>query len=217
MIKLIVVSEDALGEPTGPSTVDVLSRLSPLGTAAVAEEVRRVLHRTWPLLPADIDDLCAALLVERRRWPDPWPVVGFDLHPYAASALRELRRIAPVELLVDLPATCGPQRVDALLDGCGPLVDRAHTTYERGSRKPDFRLWRDLAVEHDIHEWELVHVGPTWIGDVLGPVSAGCRAVHLARREGWSPPPHQWPRGRERIGTTVDLRDVPAVVGQWLG
>lgn len=216
MIKLIVLAADGvLGESTGPSTVEVLCRLSPLGPAAVGEEVRRVLHRSWPLLPGHVEDLCAALLIERRRWPEPWPDAGFELYPYAAMALAELRRIAPVELLVDMPATCGPRRLGKLLDTCAPLIDRVHTSYELGSRKPDFRLWRDRLVEHDIGGWELVNVGPHWNEDVLGPVAAGCRAVHVTPRGEASPAPHQWPRGRERIGVAADLRDVPAAIGQW--
>lgn len=216
MISLIVTDVGhTLGTFAGPSTAEFLRALSPLDLATIAEETRRVLHRQRALTAEHITDLCAALLIDPDSWPDPWPTSGFEPFPYTNAALADLKSIAPIEALSNLPVTTGPSRMKALAAACGHHIDRIHTSYQRGMRKPDHRLWRAIAIERGVRPEDIVHIGDQWHQDILGAVAAGCRAIHVNTGHRPVPPPHTWPAGQDRIGLADNLRGALDILRQW--
>lgn len=215
MIRLIVADAGHTLGVFAPGTADRLTELSPLSREVVAEESRRVLHRTPELAEEHIADLCAALLIDRDEWPAVWPRGEFTAYPYAAAVLDELAAIAPVVVLSNIPVTSGPGRM-ADLQAQLPQVSRVYTSYGMRMRKPDFRLWQALAADHGCSTGELVHIGDQFTNDVCGAVFAGCRGVYVNTRQRPAPPVEQWPAAPDRIGAAEDLRGVPPIITAWL-
>jgi FMN phosphatase YigB (HAD superfamily) len=216
VIALFVIDAgDTLGTYTGPDTVEVLKHLSPLNPRAVGEESRRVLHRNHPLTAEHVADLCAALLIDPSQWPDPWPANGFVPFPDTNAVLADLARIAPIEVLTNLAVTTGPSRMTALREACGQHIGRIHTSYQRGLCKPDYRLWKSIALERGIHPGDIVHIGDGWTQDVRGAVAAGCRAIHVSTHGRPAPHRRTWPADEDRIGVAGDLRGVLDIVHRW--
>ncbi|MGW4527884.1 HAD family hydrolase [Amycolatopsis sp. NPDC004378] len=215
MIRLIVADAGHTLGVFSPGTADRLAELSPLPKAVVAEESRRVLHRTPELTEEHITDLCASLLIDRALWPDAWPPGEFTAYPYASAVLDDLAAIAPIVVLSNIPVTSGPGRM-ADLQAQLPQVSRIYTSYGMRLRKPDFRLWQAIAADHGCSVGELVHLGDQFANDIRGAAFAGCRAVYVNTRQRPAPPPEQWPAGPDRIGAADDLRGVPPIITAWL-
>jgi putative hydrolase of the HAD superfamily len=97
--------------------------------------------------------------------------------------------------------------LEGALDRCGlgDAFDVVVTSAQAGARKPhpriyDYTLARCGAVAAE----EVLFVGDTWGPDVVGPVSAGMRAVHIWREDDQRETPAP-PDGAARI---TDLRGV---------
>lgn len=215
VIRLIVADAGHTLGLFAPDVVDRLVALSPLPEVVIAEESRRVLHRTPELTEEDIIDLCAALLIDRAAWPQVWPRGEFTAYPYASAVLDELTEIAPVVVLSNVPVTSGPGSMEDLQAQL-PQVSRIYTSYGMRLRKPDFRLWQAIAADHGCTTAELLHLGDQFTNDVRGAVFAGARAVYVNTRQEPAPPAGQWPAGPDRIGVADDLRGVPAIITTWL-
>jgi FMN phosphatase YigB (HAD superfamily) len=214
VVKLIVT--DA-GETLGtfrPGTAELLERLSPLPPPVIAEESRRVLHRTPFVTAEQIIDLCAALLIDPVTWPADWPTGRFDAYTYTSAVLDQLITVAPVVVLSNIPCTSGPGRMADLREQL-PQVSAVYTSYGMQMRKPDHRLWEAIAADHGCSTTDVVHLGDQWTNDVCGAVFAGCRAIYVNTRETPAPPVEQRPAGPDRIGVTADLRGVPGILAAW--
>jgi FMN phosphatase YigB (HAD superfamily) len=181
----------------------------------VAEESRRVLHRTPELTAEHITDLCAALVIDPAAWPQAWPPVRFTAYSYASAVLDQLAQMAPVVVLSNIPLTTGPQRM-ADLQAQLPQVSRVYTSYDMRMRKPDHRLWEAIAADHRCTTGEIVHLGDQFGNDVEGAVFAGCRAVYVNTRRRPVPPVVEWPAGPDRIAVADDLLGVPPIVEAWV-
>jgi FMN phosphatase YigB (HAD superfamily) len=220
MIGLITTDVgDTLGRFLTPKVGDILSALSGIPPIEgkswiIDEEERRFLHTTPELTDKVIYDLCGALLIDRREWPDPWPRGGFRAYPYTNSVLAELRTIAPVAALSNI-SVLGSTRMDDLAEQCGAYIEDIYTSYAMRRRKPDPRLWIDIADVYGVPVDEVVHIGDRWVNDICGAFHAGARAIYLTgTREDHNPvPPHD--EMRERVAIVNDLRDVPAVIRTW--
>lgn len=211
MIELIVVDAGhTLGVCTGPNTTDVLAERSPLPRNEIAEQERRILHRAT-LTEQLISDLCYELHIDPNRWPLPWPATGFELYDYTTSALAELAKIAPVIVLSNMDSASGPARLGRLAVQCDPHLAGIWTSYNLGSRKPDPRLWRQLAAVYEVDLRNVVHIGDSWVPDVHGPIRAGCHAIYVETREK-APDLRDWPESLGRIAMAKDLQDAVADV-----
>jgi FMN phosphatase YigB (HAD superfamily) len=220
MISLITTDvRDTLGIFTKPTVKQILFDLSGIPAVEdkaqiVGEVARRFLHTTPELTDEVIWDVCGALLIDRRDWPDPWPRGGFLPYPYTNQVLAELSQIAPVTALSNL-SILGATRMDDLDRYCGQYLDDIHTSYDMRRRKPDPRLWLDIADIYRIAADEIVHIGDRWVHDICGAYHAGAHAIHVTgTRDDHHPiPPHDELGGR--VAVVTDLRDVPAVIRAW--
>lgn len=216
MVDLIVVDAGhTLGTFDKPGTHATLGELSRLSKTVIEEECRRFLHCAPALTEEVITGICNALLIDPQAWPRPWPARGFTAYPYTLRVLGELREIAPVVVLSNVAVTCGQGRMDELVKQCAPHIDRTYTSFAMGMRKPDRRLWHAISVEHGVRPERMVHLGDQWVNDVLGAVSAGCRAVLTNTRGSSTPSPEQWPVGRDRIAVAADLRGTVDILRAW--
>jgi FMN phosphatase YigB (HAD superfamily) len=216
VIELIVVDAGHTLGVFRPGTADLLEQLSPLPRHVIAEESRRVLHRTPVLTDEHVADLCAALLIDPATWPTTWPRGEFDAYPYASTVLNHLTTtVAPVVVLSNIPCTSGPGRMADLQEQL-PQVSAVYTSYGMRMRKPDHRLWESIAADHGCTTEHMVHIGDQFTNDVLGAVFAGCRAIYVNTRGHDAPAVEQWPVGPERIGVAGDLSGVPAILDAWI-
>lgn len=210
---------DTLGEFTGPSVKDTLYQLSRIPETAakaaiIGEEERRFLHTTPELTDRVIWNLCHALLIDRRQWPDPWPRGGFQAYSYTNRLLAQLCTLAPIAALSNI-SILGSTRMDDLAEQCGHYVRNIYTSYDMGRRKPDLTLWLDIADVYGIPADEIVHIGDRWVNDICGAVDAGARAIYLTgTRQHLGPIPlHDF--SPNQVAVVNDLRDVPAVLRAW--
>jgi hypothetical protein len=91
---------DTLGTVTKPRVKDILfdpTRIPAVDGKAwiIDDEERRFLHTRPELTSTVLWDLCGALPIDRRDWPDPWPRGSFAPYPYTNRVLAELCQIAP--------------------------------------------------------------------------------------------------------------------------
>jgi FMN phosphatase YigB (HAD superfamily) len=220
MISLITTDVgDTLGIFTKPRGKDILCGLSGIPAVVgkaqiIGEEERRFLHTAPELTDRVIWDLCGALLIDRREWPDPWPRGGFLPYPYTNSVLAELRRIAPIAALSNL-SVLGATRMDDLDQYCGQYLDNIYTSYDMRRRKPDPSLWIDIADVYGVPVNQVVHIGDRWVNDICGARHAGAYAIYVTgTREDHNPiPPYD--QLSDRVAVVNDLRDVPAVIRAW--
>jgi FMN phosphatase YigB (HAD superfamily) len=212
-----------LGRFGKPSTADILHRLSKLPETEgkrriIEEEERRFLH-TAPALTAEvIDGICGALLIDPATWPHTWPGGRFAAFDYTPAALAELRKVAPIVTLSNVGILCGPERMSNLVKQCGTYIDEVFTSYSLACRKPDPRLWVELANGYGIPTSEVVHIGDQWVNDVCGATFAGARAICVAATRAPAPmipAVRDWPPGPDRIAVVDDLRQAVAVVQEW--
>lgn len=219
MIRLITLDAGhTLGVFGPPGTDELLCSVSPLNKARVKEEARRFLHTTPKPTEEVIKRLCGALMTRREDLPAPgeWPRGRFTPYPYAADAVTAMLEITGAKAVVisNIPNTTGPGRM-ADLRAHFPMIDHTYTSYDMQMRKPDAELWQIAAADRGVELDEIVHIGDQWINDVHGAVFAGCRAIYVNTR-GYPPPPDaQWPAGRDRIGTTTDLRGAVHIIQAW--
>lgn len=200
-----------LGRFTGPSVTEVLTDLSPWGRlnpAGVRARVQSILHIAPELTEDVIRRVCDALLIDRDRWPSPWPSGGFQPFPDAADALTALADIATVVALSNLSVT-GQDRLDAVERHLGRHLSAIYTSFALGGRKPERWLWHDIATRHHTTTDGLVHCGDRWIEDVLGASYAGARAVWVPY-EPTLPAPVSPPEVADRITTSPNLRALAA-------
>jgi putative hydrolase of the HAD superfamily len=81
--------------------------------------------------------------------------------------------------------------LDVVLESTGlaPLIDVAVTSARIGYRKPHAAIYAAVLALMDVPPSEAVFVGDSWKPDVLGPLSAGMRTVHVWRGGGIEEPP----------------------------
>lgn len=216
MVGLIVVDVGStLGEFTGPKTAEVLAPYALLDIPRINEESRRFLHCAPKLTDEVKERMCHAIVMDPANWPDPWPDGGFDPYPYTLDVLAQLSQIAPVVALSNVPVTAENDRMPTVTEKCGAYLREVATSYTMGMRKPDRTLWHTLCDRHGVAPEDVVHIGDDWMADVLGAVSAGCRAVFVDTRGCGTPSPTQWPCGPGNITVGADLRDGLTATRQW--
>ena len=215
---------DTAGLFTGPRVADILYELSGIPDSdeskrdIVGEAERTFLHVHSELTSELLQGLCGALIIDQDKVPDPWPGGGFEPYDYTNSVLADLRSIAPVVVLTNISmvsASC----IRELAQKCGDFIDEIITSYDAGVRKPNPRLWTDIARVYNVPASKIVHIGDRWNNDVLGAASAGARAIHVCgTRHHQRPAPMQdeWPVGLDRISVVPTLEQVPAVIRQWI-
>ncbi|MFJ6770829.1 HAD family hydrolase [Kitasatospora sp. NPDC091257] len=90
--------------------------------------------------------------------------------------------------------------------GLGAVVDVVVGSARAGARKPHPLIYRALLERCGLRAGEVLFVGDMWAPDVLGPLAAGMRPVHLCRPDpavrGAEPP---LPAGAARIRGLRDL------------
>jgi putative hydrolase of the HAD superfamily len=120
--------------------------------------------------------------------------------PEVPSVLAELRRRG---LTIGVCSNWNWDLEDVLAStGLAPLVDVAVTSARVGYRKPHAAIYRSMLTALGVTAPEALFVGDSWKPDVLGPIDAGMRSVHVWRRQGTDEPPSLVP-GASRI---TDLR-----------
>jgi putative hydrolase of the HAD superfamily len=100
--------------------------------------------------------------------------------------------------------------LEGALEGCGlgGAVDVVVTSARAGARKPHPRIYaHTLDRCGGVAPGDVVFVGDTWEPDVVGPISAGMRAVHVWRDDDQREPPPP-PNGAERIADLRGLLDL---------
>lgn len=220
MIGLITTDVgNTLGVFPKPSVNDLLYELSGIPAVEgrawiVGEEERRFLHTVPELTSKVVSDICNALLIDRRAWLDPWPRGAFTSYPYANAVLAELRRIAPIAALSNIPILDDTRMAD-LAQQCGEYIEDIYTSCAMRRRKPDPTLWLDIATAYRVRVGDVVHIGDRWVNDVCGAVAAGARAVYLASTRHDHRPIPPYDDIADHVAIVGDLRDVPAVLRAW--
>jgi putative hydrolase of the HAD superfamily len=68
--------------------------------------------------------------------------------------------------------------------GVAPLIDVAVTSARVGYRKPHAAIYESILGALGVTASEALFVGDSWHPDVLGPIEAGMRSVHVDRTQG---------------------------------
>jgi putative hydrolase of the HAD superfamily len=112
--------------------------------------------------------------------------------PEVPSVLAELRRRG---LTIGVCSNWGWDLEAALrATGVDALIDVAVTSARVGYRKPHTAMYESILGALGVAAPETIFVGDSWEPDVLGPIGAGMRSVHVDRapargeRAGASPP-----------------------------
>ena len=92
-----------------------------------------------------------------------------------------------------------------------PLLDVAVTSAQAGFRKPHPGIYEHTLARLDTKPGEAVFVGDSWAPDILGPVSVGMSAVHIARDPNETTP--ELVAGAHRIGDLRELLTMSAIAG----
>lgn len=218
MIRAVVCDAGGtLGSFTGRSIEQILQPLSLRAPGDPEfDRIRWMLNCTPAMTDTVIEHVCGALLIDPGEWPGPetWQDCGFDAFDGAAGVVAELRdRGVPVVVLSNGPVTAA-HRIHAL-QARVPTITRIYTSYGMGMRKPDPRLWRQIAGDLGVRTDEILHVGDQWTNDILGAANAGCYALHVATRE-QPPDSSTWPEAltSRTVALGASIRDViPALHG----
>ena len=99
----------------------------------------------------------------------------------------------------DLDVVLGTTGVEELIDG-------AVTSARVGYRKPHAAIYRSILATLGVAASEALFVGDSWEPDVLGPIGAGMRSVHIWRSGASGTPPALVP-GSSRINDLTRLLD----------
>jgi putative hydrolase of the HAD superfamily len=117
--------------------------------------------------------------------------------PEVPSVLAELRRRG---LAIGVCSNWNWDLDDVLQKtGVAPLIDVAVTSARVGYRKPHVAMYESILAALGVAAPEAVFVGDSWEPDVLGPIDAGMRSVHVWRSTGTEEPPALTP-GAIRVG-----------------
>ena len=101
--------------------------------------------------------------------------------PEVPSVLAELRQRG---LAIGVCSNWGWDLDDVLQStGLAPLIDHAVTSARVGYRKPHAAMYESILTALAVTAPEALFVGDSWRPDVLGPIDAGMRSVHIERRE----------------------------------
>jgi putative hydrolase of the HAD superfamily len=120
--------------------------------------------------------------------------------PEVPSVLTALRRRG---MIIGVCSNWNWDLVDVLEStGVAPLVDVAVTSARAGYRKPHAAIYQSVLATLGVTAPEALFVGDSWEPDVLGPIDAGMRSVHVWRSKGTDEPPPLVP-GASRM---TDLR-----------
>jgi putative hydrolase of the HAD superfamily len=122
--------------------------------------------------------------------------------PEVPSVLAELRRRG---LTIGVCSNWNWDLDDVLHStGVAPLIDDAVTSARVGYRKPHPAVYESVLSALGVTAPEALFVGDSWEPDVLGPIDAGMRSVHIARmQEGEAGPLPPLVTGATRV---TDLR-----------
>ena len=102
--------------------------------------------------------------------------------PEVPSVLAELRRRG---LAIGVCSNWNWDLDDVLRStGVAPLIDRAVTSARVGYRKPHRAMYECILAVLRVTAAEAIFVGDSWQPDVLGPIDAGMRSVHVDRTPG---------------------------------
>ncbi|MFI6770499.1 HAD family hydrolase [Streptomyces sp. NPDC050355] len=152
------------------------------------------------------EDQLDGLVAELDRAMKAIHLALFDDVPEALAALRDrgLRVAVCSNWFWDLDRAV--ERV-----GLGGLVEVTVSSARAGARKPHPLPYRTVLDRCGLRPDEVLFVGDVWAPDVVGPLAAGMRAVHLWRPDravtGIAPPP---PPGAARI---AGLRELMGLLG----
>ncbi len=102
--------------------------------------------------------------------------------PEVPSVLAELRRRG---LAIGVCSNWNWDLDDVLQStGVAPLIDHAVTSARVGYRKPHRAMYESILTALHVTAPEAIFVGDSWTPDVLGPIDAGMRSVHVDRTPG---------------------------------
>lgn len=182
-------------------SVDQLDGVEHLEASRSEEEYERWQEARWTGMLRDcgMNDTAMVPVIGAVRAQ----VASFRVRPFAeaAAVLDDLRR-AGVTV-----AVCSNWHwdLDSYLAESGLLdrVDLAITSARVGARKDHPRIYAHTLEALDADPAETLFVGDSWAPDVLGPIAAGMRAVHVSRDSTEGPP---LPAGAARVGDLTEVR-----------
>jgi putative hydrolase of the HAD superfamily len=120
------------------------------------------------------DDLVDAMVEADLR-------TAMVVFPEVPSVLAELRRRG---LTIGVCSNWNWDLDDVLLStGVAPLIDVAVTSARVGYRKPHRAMYESILSALGVTAPEVIFVGDSWEPDVLGPIDAGMRSVHIDRTQ----------------------------------
>jgi putative hydrolase of the HAD superfamily len=134
------------------------------------------------------DDELEPLVADLHQATKTYTLAAYDEVPEVLAELRERGLVLAVCSNWDWDL----ERAVASV-GLDVLVDAIVTSAQAGARKPHPRIFDHTLARCRLAPSEVLFVGDTWVPDVVGPLAAGMRPVHLWR-------PDQAERARE-IGT----------------
>jgi putative hydrolase of the HAD superfamily len=104
------------------------------------------------------------------------------VYPEVRPVLEELRRRG---LIIGVCSNWGWDLEAALhATGVGALIDVAVTSARIGYRKPHGAMYESILGSLRVAAPEAIFVGDSWEPDVVGPIAAGMRSVHVDRAQG---------------------------------
>jgi FMN phosphatase YigB (HAD superfamily) len=167
-----------IGRSDGPSLGPSLVAASPLSPSRARHVLRSRLYTLPELSPAVVADVCQELQIAPSSFSKERPVGAFQSFPGSVAAVRHLSYYGTMVTLSNV--TCSEVDTDELDQLFSPwIVDHFHSC-RTGYAKPDPRAFLHVAEQFNTDIRNLIHIGDDWECDVLGPLSAGARAIYIA-------------------------------------
>ncbi|MFI5804449.1 HAD family hydrolase [Streptomyces sp. NPDC051561] len=178
-----------LGEPEGVSFTQRLSSLSALPAEQSKRVVQQHLHAAAPDDEEAVGAVCRQLGITRSDFPRTHRPASFTVWPGSSEALARIAAVVPVVTLSNVTywddQGCDVRALFA------PHVRAHYPSWRVGFAKPDPRAVQTVARLHGVLPAEVLHVGDSYVYDVLGARAAGAQALWVRDRRSPSAPPPQ--------------------------
>jgi len=131
------------------------------------------------VVAAGIDEVfCAALVPDLYKASKDYTLAAYD------EVADELAGLRSADVMVAICSNWDWDLDDAVASvGLSHLVDVTVTSAQAGARKPHPRIYNHALERCGLKPEQVLFVGDTWGPDVVGPLAAGMKAVHLYRND----------------------------------